>query len=359
MNQECCFCKELERGYLEINKENKGNRIITETDNFVVFPALGPIVEGHVLITSKEHYIGVGGVPKEFYEELEEIQKKVRSALKEIYGKSLFFEHGASISGEKSACCIEHTHIHALPVNVDVEQVLTEKFPKKRIGKMEVLQEYFKNGKPYFFVETNDIERSVFDIPDIVPSQYIRQIIATSIRKPERWDWGLCLGMEDMERTKEVLKEKLKHAMNNNVSVCIAKGTTKMTAHQIGVKAIIEKDGKILLLKRSEKYEHLKNQWDIPGGRIKFGEEPEEGLKREIQEETGLELKEIKQILDASTVFKNEEKHIVRITYLCTVKDGVPKTSHEHTHIAWITKENIKELGIEDKILNKIIEKYF
>ena len=108
---------------------------------------------------------------------------------------------------------------------------------------------------------------------------------------------------------------------------------------QIGVKAIIEKDNKILLLKRSEKYEHLSNAWDIPGGRINFGEEPKEGLKREIEEETGLQLKEIKQILDASTVFKNEEKHIVRITYLCTVEEGDPILSNEHTQIEWIPKE--------------------
>ncbi|MBI5003002.1 NUDIX domain-containing protein [Candidatus Woesearchaeota archaeon] len=128
---------------------------------------------------------------------------------------------------------------------------------------------------------------------------------------------------------------------------------------QIGVKAIIEKDNKILLLKRSEKYEHLSDCWDIPGGRINFGEEPEEGLRREIKEETGLQLKEIKQILDASTVFKNEERHIVRITYLCTVEEGVANFSHEHTHIEWIPKEKIKELEYKDTLLKKIIEEYF
>lgn len=127
----------------------------------------------------------------------------------------------------------------------------------------------------------------------------------------------------------------------------------------IGVKAIIEKDNKILFLKRSEKYEHLNNAWDIPGGRINFGEDPKEGLKREIEEETGLQLKEIKQILDASTVFKNEEKHIVRITYLCTVEEGNTNLSHEHTHMEWIPKEKIKELEYKDALLRKTIEENF
>src|SRR3989338_688134 len=128
---------------------------------------------------------------------------------------------------------------------------------------------------------------------------------------------------------------------------------------QIGVKAIIEKDNKILLLKRSEKYEHLTNCWDIPGGRINFGEEPEEGLRREIKEETGLELKEIKKIIDAATVFKNEERHIVRITYLCTVEEGKEGLSNEHTHIEWIPKEKIKELEYKDKLLKKKIDNNF
>ncbi len=52
-----------------------------------------------------------------------------------------------------------------------------------------------------------------------------------------------------------------------------------MNTHQIGVKAIIERDGKILLIKRSSKYGHLTDAWDIPGGRLEFGEEPELGLR--------------------------------------------------------------------------------
>jgi len=128
---------------------------------------------------------------------------------------------------------------------------------------------------------------------------------------------------------------------------------------QIGVKAIIEKDNKILLIKRSGEYGEISNSWDIPGGRTNFGEEPEDGLKREIKEETGLELNEIKQILDASTVFKNEEKHIVRITYLCTVKKTNIQLSHEHTDIQWVTKEELKNIEFKDKILKKVIKKYF
>ncbi len=130
-----------------------------------------------------------------------------------------------------------------------------------------------------------------------------------------------------------------------------------MTTQQIGVKAIIENDNKILFIKRSNEYGKISNSWDIPGGRTNFGEDPEQGLKREIKEETGLESEEIKKILDASTVFKNQEKQIVRITYLCTVKDTEIQLSNEHTEMQWIPKQEIKNIQFKDKILEKTIKK--
>ena len=136
--------------------------------------------------------------------------------------------------------------------------------------------------------------------------------------------------------------------------------TTTPTCGQffIGVKAIIEKDGKILLIKRSGQYKDLSYTWDIPGGRINFGEEPIDGLRREIVEETGLELDTVKEILDASTVLKNEEKQIVRITYRCTVKDGTTTLSHEHTEMEWVLIEKLNKIELKDKLLKRTLEKF-
>ena len=130
-----------------------------------------------------------------------------------------------------------------------------------------------------------------------------------------------------------------------------------MNTHQIGVKAIItDKEGKILLIKRSEKYGCLKDAWDIPGGRIDFGEEPVEGLKREIKEETGLALKEVKKILDVSTVYKDESKHIIRITYLCEVEESSITLSSEHTEQAWFNPEQLRNLHFKDELLKRTID---
>ncbi len=54
---------------------------------------------------------------------------------------------------------------------------------------------------------------------------------------------------------------------------------------RVTVKGLCYKDGKVLLLKESEK---LSNKWEMPGGGLDFGEDIIACLKREIKEETGL-----------------------------------------------------------------------
>jgi len=52
--------------------------------------------------------------------------------------------------------------------------------------------------------------------------------------------------------------------------------------------AIIEKDGKVLIARR-RKGSHLEGKWEFPGGKIEQKETPEECLKRELNEEFGIE----------------------------------------------------------------------
>jgi 8-oxo-dGTP diphosphatase len=56
----------------------------------------------------------------------------------------------------------------------------------------------------------------------------------------------------------------------------------------IGVGAIVEQDGYVLLLKRSSQARHNKGLWDLPGGEYEPGETLEQTVIREVREETGL-----------------------------------------------------------------------
>lgn len=204
----CPYCDALEKGFFEVQNQNYGNRILFESDNFVVFPSLGQIVEGYLLITSKKHYIGIGNVPSGQYPELDSICQRVRRVLTDAYETPLFFEHGSISQTRKGGCCIDHAHIHAVPVKVDILQELAKHFGYHQIENFDALKNQFKKGVPYFFYESNFGERYLFEVPEIVPSQYIQQVIAQKIRKPERWDWRMYFGIDELLGTIDKLKDK-------------------------------------------------------------------------------------------------------------------------------------------------------
>ncbi|MFH1637696.1 MAG: hypothetical protein ABIB71_04710 [Candidatus Woesearchaeota archaeon] len=204
---QCPYCKEFKKGFFEFQDQTYRRHILCEKGNFVVFPSLGQIVEGYLLIASKKHYNGMGEVPKSLYPELESVCKKVREVLSNTYGSPLFFEHGSTLE-KKGGCCITHAHIHAVPVQIDILEDLTENFDYRKMDSFEELQKEFKKGNPYLFYESNSKERYLFEVNETIPSQYIRQIIAEKINKPERWDWRTYPGIDELVKTIEKLKGK-------------------------------------------------------------------------------------------------------------------------------------------------------
>jgi 8-oxo-dGTP diphosphatase len=104
----------------------------------------------------------------------------------------------------------------------------------------------------------------------------------------------------------------------------------------VAVKALIIRDGKILIIKRSSKEDVYKNEWDLPGGKLEFGEHPIDGLKREVKEETGLEIEVIKPI-SVWTFFKNDGKtQVIGITFLAKPISDEIKLSKEHVDSKWV-----------------------
>ena len=98
----------------------------------------------------------------------------------------------------------------------------------------------------------------------------------------------------------------------------------------VSVDALIVVDGALLLVRRNN--EPVKGEWWVPGGRIHKGESLEEALRREILEETGLELKDCRLINVYSRVFP--ERHDITIAYLCHCKRGQVKLNSEHSEYA-------------------------
>ncbi len=115
---------------------------------------------------------------------------------------------------------------------------------------------------------------------------------------------------------------------------------------KFGTKSILVKDGKILLIKRSNYDGHRSGEWDLPGGRIEEGEKVFGGHKREVMEETGLKI-DIVEPVRCWSAERLGEKH-VGITFLSKFLEGEIVLSNEHTEYKWMSPDESQEMEIEE-----------
>lgn len=212
----CPFCMDLKRGFFEFEGKNLGSRVIGETDNFIVFPALGHMVEGYLLVVPKKHYGSMASLPEVLFPELEAVCKKTRNVLTRNYSPPVILEHGAVSEGQKAGQSVTHAHFHFVPVAADgLAENLSAHFARRRIDSYAQLGEQFKKGESYFFVEhrrDRKQEKFIFEVPDgkYVQAEYLRQLAAEAAGKFEKWSWRSYPGIDELLKTRENLKGKFK-----------------------------------------------------------------------------------------------------------------------------------------------------
>ena len=126
----------------------------------------------------------------------------------------------------------------------------------------------------------------------------------------------------------------------------------------VGVGAVIWKDDHFLLIQRSKA--PMKGGWSIPGGRLELGESLQEGIHREIKEETGLEVR-LGPVIDVvDYIAKDEDGHVIThyglVDYLAFWQDGEASAGSDADAVKWASLEDIKKYNLWDKT-REIIEK--
>jgi len=175
------------------------HRIIFETDNFVVLPSIGQIVEGYLLILPKKHANSMAALDKHLLAELEIVHSEVRQMLARFYSTPIFYEHGVGTTKFGNGCCVDHAHIHAVPVSLQLSFLLCKQFKWAKFSRLEELTQLAAKND-YLFVEDCTGERFLFQASQ-VPSQFLRYRIAEMIGTPEKGDWALYPGVEELVST--------------------------------------------------------------------------------------------------------------------------------------------------------------
>jgi len=88
----------------------------------------------------------------------------------------------------------------------------------------------------------------------------------------------------------------------------------------VGVGVIILKDDKVLLGKR--KGNHGGGTWSIPGGKLEFMESVEDCARREILEEVGITIKNLRKGTYTNNIFLDENKHSISIYIIADYDSG-------------------------------------
>ena len=105
--------------------------------------------------------------------------------------------------------------------------------------------------------------------------------------------------------------------------------------HSVSVAgAVIREDGRMLVIKRRDN-----GNWEPPGGVLELDETPEEGVVREVLEETGIHV-EVDQL---TGVYKNMTRGIVALVFRCKLSSGVELTTSESMAVEWITPDQASD----------------
>ncbi|WP_328740110.1 NUDIX domain-containing protein [Streptomyces erythrochromogenes] len=105
--------------------------------------------------------------------------------------------------------------------------------------------------------------------------------------------------------------------------------TAEKPLHSVSVAGIVvREDGRVLAIRRADN-----GAWEPPGGILERDERPEEGVLREVAEETGIAV-EVEQL---TGVYKNLTLGVIALVFRCRPVGGVEQLSEESTAVRWLT----------------------
>ena len=121
----------------------------------------------------------------------------------------------------------------------------------------------------------------------------------------------------------------------------------------VGVGAVVVHDDRVLLIKRGRS--PMQGEWSIPGGKLELGETLRHAVRREVQEETNLQIEagDLLGVFDRITADPSGEiaYHYVLVDFLCRVNAGALQAGSDAEAARWFTGEEISALQLPEDTL--------
>jgi mutator protein MutT len=109
----------------------------------------------------------------------------------------------------------------------------------------------------------------------------------------------------------------------------------------VSIKGVVLIDGRVVLLRNE------RDEWELPGGRLEPGEQPEQCLKREIAEELAIEAR-VETILDCWRYQPAPGEDVVIVTYGCRTLARAVTVSAEHNAVGRFALDEIDRVNMPE-----------
>lgn len=145
--------------------------------------------------------------------------------------------------------------------------------------------------------------------------------------------------------------------------------------HEVAITAIILKDGKMLIIRRSAEKKRFPHMWTVPGGRLEPGDYTslkkdtehywynvlERTLSRELAEEVGLEVNNVRYLTSLARVHEDGAPSLVISCVADYVSGEIKLQPEEADDAAWVNADEARDYDLIDGILDELVltEKHF
>jgi 8-oxo-dGTP diphosphatase len=126
----------------------------------------------------------------------------------------------------------------------------------------------------------------------------------------------------------------------------------------VGVGAVIVRDGRVLIIRRA--HEPRKGEWSLPGGKVELGETMTEAVRREMKEETGLDVDVGPLVELFDRVHRDAEGrvryHFVIADFLCVPIGGQEQAGDDADALAWAGADDLAAYHINRHAIDVILK---
>jgi diadenosine tetraphosphate (Ap4A) HIT family hydrolase len=180
---ECVFCDVLQSPPAQ---RKWYDEVLYSADGFSILPGLGAQAEGYVIVVPHSHVLSCAELSEAHFDALTSVLNRILGALGALYGRCIMFEHGSCGGYGRAGACIDHAHIHFLPIEESITELALDERRFTRLGACADLREWA--GEPYLALR--DQQGVLLAAGGAgAKGQYFRRLVGIATASPDDWDY--------------------------------------------------------------------------------------------------------------------------------------------------------------------------